>query len=83
MRIITPAMGTGQAAGLAASLAVERNLSPRELDGAEVRALLISDGVDLDKPCDGYWQELRDMDCDFSINGGDFLTCIPKESSAS
>ena len=35
MRIIAPAMGTGQAAGLAASLAVERNLSPRELDGAE------------------------------------------------
>lgn len=32
---------------------------------------------------DGYWQELCDMDCDFSINGGDFLTCIPKESSAS
>lgn len=83
MRIIAPAMGTGQAAGLAASLAVERNLSPRELDGAEIRTLLISDGVDLDKPCDGYWQELRDMDCDFSINGGDFLTCIPKESSAS
>lgn len=41
--------------------------------------MLLEEGVNLDEAPDGYWQELRDMDCDFVINGGDFLTCAPKK----
>ena len=40
--------------------------------------MLLKDGVDLDQPCDGYWKELRDSDCDMVINGGDFLALVPK-----
>ena len=78
MRIIGPAMGTGHAAGIAASVAVIEKVLPREIEGKRIRAMLLEEGVDLDQPCDGYWKELRDMECDFAINGGDFLTCIPK-----
>lgn len=78
MRIICPAMGTGQAAGLAASVAVTRKISPREIDGKEIRQLLVKEGVDLDKPCDGYWEEIRNQDCDFEIAVGDQLRCVPK-----
>lgn len=80
MRIIGPAMGTGHAAGLACSIALREKVRPRDIDGARIRKLLLDEGVDLDQPCDGYWQELRDMDCDFVINGGDFLTCVPKQA---
>ncbi len=79
MRIIGPAMGTGHAAGLAADLAIREKVKPRELDGSRIRKLLIEEGVDLDKPCDGYWQELREMDCRLVINGGDAITCVPKK----
>lgn len=82
MRIIGPAMGTGQAAGLAASIAIKEKITPREIEGARVRMLLVEDGVNLDQPCDGYWEELRNMDCDFVINGGDYLACIPKAGPA-
>ena len=77
MRIIGPAMGTGHAAGLAASIAVRESIRPRDIAGSLIRELLLEEGVDLDKPCDGYWQELREMDCEFTINRGDSLSCTP------
>ncbi len=77
MRIIGPAMGTGQAAGLAASVAIDRKLSPRELDGSEIRELLIKEGVELDKPCDGYWEELRNQEGELVINKGDAISIAP------
>lgn len=78
MRIIGPAMGTGQAAGLAASLAINEKVRPRDIEGERVRQLLIEEGVELDKPTDGYWQELRDNTGEMIINGGDFLVFPPK-----
>ena len=80
MRIIGPAMGTGHAAGLAADIAIREKVRPRDIDGCHIRKLLIEEGVDLDQPCDGYWKELRDMNCDLVINGGDAITCVPKKS---
>lgn len=80
MRIIGPAMGTGHAAGLAADIAIREKVRPRDIDGCRIRKLLIEEGVDLNQPCDGYWKELRDMDCDLVINGGDAITCVPKKS---
>lgn len=77
MRIIGPAMGTGQAAGLAACVAIDRKLNPRELDGSEIRELLIKEGVELDKPCDGYWEELRNQEGELVINKGDAISIVP------
>ncbi len=78
MRIIGPAMGTGHAAGLAASESITRGVRPRDISGTEVRGLLIAEGVPLDKPTDGYWQSLRDQEGDYKINIGDSLTIVPK-----
>ena len=73
MRIIAPAMGTGMAAGLAASIAVEEGVRPRDIPGTRVRELMIAEGVPLDKEPDGYWAELREKEGEIVINSGDFL----------
>ncbi len=78
MRIIGPAMGTGHAAGLAASIAIREKVLPRQLEGARIRQLLIEEGVSLDQATDGYWKELRDRDCEFQISAGDMIVCLPK-----
>lgn len=62
IRIIGPAMSTGQAAGLAASMALDAKTSPREIDGKIVRKRLIDEGVALDKAPGGYWNEVREQD---------------------
>jgi len=82
MRIIGPAMGTGQAAGLAVCAAIDRKVMPRELDGVEIRNMLIAEGVELDKPNDGYWQELRESDGELIINMGDSIMLAPKKTPA-
>jgi len=41
--------------------------------------MLIAEGVELDKPCDGYWEELRNMEGDLVINKGDAISIIPKK----
>ena len=80
MRIVGPAMGTGQAAGLAVCVAIDRGVAPRELDGRELRKLLIAEGVELDKPCDGYWEELRNQEGDLVINRNmDAIMIAPKK----
>ena len=73
-------MGTGQAAGLAVSVAIDRGVAPRELDGKEIRQLLIAEGVELDKPSDGYWEELRNQEGDLVINKGDAISIAPKKA---
>jgi len=66
MRIICPAMGTGQAGGAAAYMAVTEKLTPRELDGKLVRKFLIEEEkVELDKIPDGYWAHRREQKGDF------------------
>ncbi|NLD88176.1 MAG: FAD-dependent oxidoreductase [Clostridiales bacterium] len=77
MRIIAPAMGTGHAAGLAASIAVREKLRPRDIDGKRIRNLLIDEGVRLNEPCDGHWKEQREMEGDFAINWGDTIVIMP------
>jgi len=60
MRIIGPAMGTGQAAGVAIDYAQKKNMIPRDIDGRDLRKVLIEEeGVELDKLPDGYWADLR------------------------
>ena len=60
VRIITICMATGQAAGLAAKLCIEKNTRPRLLDGKLVRQAMIDDGVPLNKAPDGYWEHLAE-----------------------
>ncbi|MHB9032446.1 MAG: FAD-dependent oxidoreductase [Anaerolineae bacterium] len=45
VRLIPPAMMTGQAAGCAAALAIKQHLEPRALDVASLREQLMIDGV--------------------------------------
>lgn len=45
VRLIPPAMMTGQAAGTAAALAARRGIEPRTVDTGELRALLAADDV--------------------------------------
>ena len=47
MRVMPPACTVGQAAGLAAALAVERGCVPGEVDGIEVRQKLVERGARL------------------------------------
>ena len=81
MRIIGPAMGTGHAAGLAASIAVTEKVRPRDIPGARIREALIGEGVPLDKPCDGYWKELRETEGELVVTKGDFVAIRPKEQN--
>ena len=78
MRIIGPAMGTGMAAGLAASVAIKENIAPRDIPGTRVRQIMIEEeGVPLDKPTDGYWAELREQKGKNVINPGDAISIVP------
>lgn len=78
MRIIAPAMGTGQAAGIAVAMAVNENIRPRDIDGTIVRAKMIESGVKLNDPCDGPWATLREQDGEYVINRGDFVIIAPR-----
>jgi hypothetical protein len=49
-RLTPTVMTLGQAAGTAAALSVQRNVSPRALDPALLRERLVRDGVDLRRP---------------------------------
>ena len=77
MRIIGPAMGTGHAAGVAADLAIRTGVRPRDIDGKEVRRILIEEErVALDQPCSGFWAELREKPGEYVVNSGDAITIV-------
>lgn len=78
MRIIGPAMGTGHAAAVAAFMALEQGVAPRELDGKEVRRVLIEEeGVPLDQPCSGHWAKLREAKGEIFIAKNADCAAIP------
>lgn len=70
VRLIAPAMSTGQAAGVAANLIIEKGLNAcRDLDGREVRNALKDFGVNLDiVPEDCHWAKV------FAKDGTPFVT---------
>lgn len=71
IRTIGPAMSTGQAAGMAAAMALDSGVRPRELDGKLVRKRLIDAGVALDKAPGGYWKEVREQPGDIVVTPSD------------
>lgn len=78
MRIIGPAMGTGQAAGAAAYMAISRKALPHDLDGRLVRKFLIEEeGVELNKAPDGWWAKVRAQEGTPVIKSGDFVVIEP------
>ena len=81
MRIIGPAMSTGQAAGVAADYALKKNIIPRDIDGRDIRKILIEeDGVELDKPPGGYWEDMRNREGEFVVPlFTDAVTIVPKK----
>ena len=76
IRVIAPSMGMGQAAGIAASLAIDMELEAlRDLDGRLVRKCLIEEGVRLDQEPGGYWEMLRNAEGTVEVAAGD-MACI-------
>ena len=47
MRVMPPACTVGQAAGLGAALAAQRGVKPGDVDGVEVRRMLVEQGARL------------------------------------
>jgi len=77
MRIIGPAMGTGQAAGVAIYLANKAGAKPRDIDGKQVRKVLIEEeGVNLNKFPEGYWTKLRDTQGEYQVTPGDSVKIV-------
>lgn len=77
MRIIGPAMGTGQAAAVAADLAIRETVRPRDIDGTRVRKVLMEEeGIPLDQPCDGHWAELRNKPGRYVVTRADALSIV-------
>ena len=72
VRVIAPAMSTGQAAGLAAGMCVKENELPRHIDGKVIRKTMIAEGVPLDKPVIGKMAEGKGKG-EFYITSGDFI----------
>ena len=77
MRIIGPAMGTGQAAGVAIDLANRAGAKTRDIDGKEVRRVLIEEeGIALDKFPEGWWSRLREAEGELRVTPGDSVRII-------
>lgn len=72
VRVIAPSMGMGQAAAYGASLYIDRGLEAiRELDGADVRSMMIKNGVKLDEAPGGYWKKVREFEGEVVVSAGD------------
>lgn len=78
-RVIAPAMGTGQASGVAAALCLQQGIMPRQLDGKLVRKAMIEQGVPLDQQPDGHWSDIRGLEGEHVIIPGDFAGIITKD----
>ena len=79
MRIIGPSMGTGQAAGVAVALANKAAVTPREINGKEVRRIMIEEeGVNLNEYPEGWWSKLRDAKGEYHVtpSPGDFIIIV-------
>ena len=77
-------MGMGQAAGLAAYIAIDMNLSAlREIDGKLVRKAMIDSGVSLDTPSGGYCDIQRIFEGDFVVSPNDMIEIRNKQGENS
>ena len=63
-----------QAAGHAAAMSVQKQILPREVDGKELRALLVAEGAHLNEPPMGYWETVRNTEGEFFVNTADTIS---------
>ena len=73
-RVIATSMSMGQAAGHAAAMSVQKQILPREVDGKELRALLVAEGAHLNEPPMGYWETVRNTEGEFFVNTADTIS---------
>ena len=73
-RVIATCMSMGQAAGHAAALCADRRILPREVDGKELRALLVKEGAHLDQPPTGYWDTIYKLEGETVVGFADGAT---------
>jgi hypothetical protein len=74
VRVIAPAMSTGQAAGIAAASCLKDGITPRELDGRRVRKAMVEEGIPLDEAPGGHWAAIKkELKGDFVVMPGDFV----------
>jgi hypothetical protein len=73
-------MSMGQAAGHAATMCVDKKILPREVDGKELRALLVKDGAHLDQPPMGYWEKMRSSEGELVIGFMDGVQIKSKDA---
>jgi hypothetical protein len=74
VRVIAPSMSTGQAAAMAAAFCLKANITPRELDGKDVRKAMIKQGIPLDEEPGGHWSAVKKhLKGEFVVVPGDFV----------
>lgn len=78
VRVIATSMTMGQAAGNAASWAVSHQCAARDVDGRAIREIQKEQGVPLDRPLEGYWAKVRDMEGE-TIVAGDMAMILGKD----
>ena len=77
VRVIAPAMGTGQAAAIAAAQCIKDKITPRQVDGKLVRKTMIDQGIPLNEVPGGYWAEAKkDFSGEFFVTAGDFAAAV-------
>ena len=81
-RIIATSMSMGQAAGHAAAIAVDRQIAAREVDGKELRALLVNEGARLNEPPTGYWETIRNAKGELYVNSADVVAIYEGDKPA-
>ena len=81
-RVIATSMTTGQAAGNAAAWAIKNRTTAPDVDGRAVREMQKKQNVPLDKPLEGYWAKIRDMEGDLAVTL-DMAVVIGKDGRSS
>ena len=80
VRVIAPAMSTGQAAGVAADFCIRNNVLPTDVDGKVIRQLMIDEEhVPLDKLPDGHWANMRALEGEYVVDRSDSVHIIAKD----
>ncbi len=79
VRVIAPAMSTGQAAATATLLCLKGGIIPRSLDGKLVRRAMIEQGVALDREPEGHWAEVRKAEGQFIVAAGDMAAILTSD----
>jgi len=72
IRVIAPSFSMGEAAAYGAKLYIDQKLGAiREVDGKQVRQMMIDNGTNLNELPGGYWKKIREFEGDVVVSAGD------------